>query len=681
MFSGVIGFVGAGNMAQAIAFGLIDAGAIPAKNIIASAPSMNNLEKFKEKSAIVTHDNNEVINKSDIIFIAVKPQYLDSAIKSFNNIPHEKKVYVSILAGVRLETIQEKFQLHCDAKNSYKIIRVLPNIAVLVGAGCSVMAANENTPEEDISLVKSLMSVGGSCELIPENLINSCSAVCGSGPAFVSRDINSNLESDNNNKSITFKNVSSHNSTPEPLRVPVDEKSSNPEVLDYCYREKNLSSSDCEVSDRSTVDDSEIESLSENSSNILRKRKAIHENSEKYRFNFSEDQKDYRGYDLHQKISPKYRDDRSYTCNNFQNSEVDTFSGINDSYINENNCYNSRELYSRRKTHFPRYFRVPDDYNWDWETVSNNRHRYPEVTDPDHYVGKIRSVPHHGGRMPSDHTYRSSVHSYNEYYKELDTVMNRKDGAYRCYPFPYWNIGYSYGKTERYSNQSYSLELVGKRKINDMDYIYSQPSVKKTRQNPAFHPLQVVIMRFNQEESISQGMAAKIRLTLILMINATFGSGFSPKFETTNLLQNGHFLVSCSDDSTVDWLLKQCVMEEDGTPFVITKLIDLPSMKVVDTFVSYNRQPVRHVLECLRYQNPSLCINKWLLCKRSVSKSGQLLRFIIDKDSFQYLEILNWKPYFQLCRLQFHKIDIQEEEICVLCKLFSKTCSLCTFQT
>lgn len=146
---------------------------------------MNNLEKFKEKSAIVTHDNNEVIVKSDVIFIAVKPQYLDSAIGSFHDIPHDKKLYVSILAGVKLETIQEKFQLHCHSKNSYKIVRVLPNIAVLVGAGCSVMAANTNTPEEDISLVKSLMSVGGSCELIPENLINSCSAVCGSGPAFI----------------------------------------------------------------------------------------------------------------------------------------------------------------------------------------------------------------------------------------------------------------------------------------------------------------------------------------------------------------------------------------------------------------------------------------------------------------------------------------------------------------
>lgn len=544
------------------------------------------------------------------------------------------------------------------------------------------MAANANTPEEDISLVKTLMSVGGSCELIQENLINSCSAVCGSGPAFVSRDINSNLESNNNSKSITVKNVSSHNSTPKPLNVPVEEKSSSPEVLDYSYREKNLSSSECEVSDHSTVDDSELESLSENSSNVLRKskiekRKAIHENSENYRFNFSKDHlKDYQGYDLRQKISHK---SNSFTCNHFHNSEVNNFSDTNESCINEKSRHNSRELSSRHRTHFPRYFRVPDEYNWDM--INNNRNRYSEVTFSDYYVGRNRSSPHLGGncfvrRMPSDH-YRSSNHSYNEYYRELDTVMDRKDNFYRCYSYPYWNIG----KPASYSNQNYSLELVGKRKISDMDYIYSQPSVKRSRQNPAFHPLQVVIMRFNQQDSISQGMAAKIRLTLILMINSTFGSGFSPKFETTNLLQNGHFLISCSDDSTVDWLLKQRLMEEDGTPFVITKLVDLPSMQVVDTFVAYNRQPVRHVLECLRYQNPCLCIDKWLLCKRSVSKSGQLLRFFIDKDSLKCLEILKWKPYFQLCRLQFHKIEIQEEEICVLCKLFSKTCSLCTFQT
>lgn len=170
-------------MAKAIGFGLINAG-IPADHITVSAPSMRNLEIWKKAGANVTHDNNEVIQKSDVVILSMKPQYFETAVASFTALP-SSKIYVSILAGITLDSLQKALSQESSGLTNLKIVRVMPNTPMLVGAGCSVMSANSNTSEAEVNLIKSIISVGGICEIVPENTINSIAALTGSGPAFI----------------------------------------------------------------------------------------------------------------------------------------------------------------------------------------------------------------------------------------------------------------------------------------------------------------------------------------------------------------------------------------------------------------------------------------------------------------------------------------------------------------
>lgn len=178
-----IGFVGAGNMAQAIGFGLISAG-IAANQLTVSAPSMRNLEVWKKAGVNVTHDNNEVIQSSDVVILSMKPQFFKTAVASFKELP-SSKIYVSVLAGITLDSLKKELCTVSGDSQNLKIVRVMPNTPMQVGAGCSVMCANSNATETEVNLVKTIVSVGGICEIVPENMINSISALTGSGPAFI----------------------------------------------------------------------------------------------------------------------------------------------------------------------------------------------------------------------------------------------------------------------------------------------------------------------------------------------------------------------------------------------------------------------------------------------------------------------------------------------------------------
>ncbi|XP_046674687.1 pyrroline-5-carboxylate reductase 3-like [Homalodisca vitripennis] len=102
-----VGFVGAGNMAQAIVTGMLDAEIIMPDQVIVSAPSENNFSFWEEKGVKTTTVNAEVIRASDVIILSMKPQHLDEALKSFDRVPNNK-LYISILAGISIETLNEK---------------------------------------------------------------------------------------------------------------------------------------------------------------------------------------------------------------------------------------------------------------------------------------------------------------------------------------------------------------------------------------------------------------------------------------------------------------------------------------------------------------------------------------------------------------------------------------------
>ena len=102
-----LGFVGAGNMAEALVKGLVTGIFVEAKNILVSDPILERLEYMhKEYGVKTTADNRELVQKSDILILAVKPQITTSVLESFADLVDENKLVVSVVAGLSIKSIE-----------------------------------------------------------------------------------------------------------------------------------------------------------------------------------------------------------------------------------------------------------------------------------------------------------------------------------------------------------------------------------------------------------------------------------------------------------------------------------------------------------------------------------------------------------------------------------------------
>lgn len=178
-----IGFIGGGKMAQALAKGFISAGLSKGENMISSChPSdLASAKAFKELGAESIFENVPVVKKSDILIIAVKPSVVPIAlgdIKKASGIKTDK-LFLSIAMGVPIKQL-EKF-LPSDSR----IVRVMPNTPALVKNAASVFVRGSKVTDEDVGITKSLLKSVGTCEEVPENLLNVITALSGSGPAYV----------------------------------------------------------------------------------------------------------------------------------------------------------------------------------------------------------------------------------------------------------------------------------------------------------------------------------------------------------------------------------------------------------------------------------------------------------------------------------------------------------------
>lgn len=180
-----IGFIGAGNMGKAIGEGLIHAGALKSSQLYVSAPSDRNLGGWKVLGANTSNKNGYVLENSDIIFIAVKPHLLDSAIEGIKkslikNVSN--KLFISILAGTTLDILEEKLS---KVVANARVVRVMPNTPMMVHSGASAYCGGSTATPEDLTIVKKMLNHVGICEEVPESLINAVGGLAGCGPAFV----------------------------------------------------------------------------------------------------------------------------------------------------------------------------------------------------------------------------------------------------------------------------------------------------------------------------------------------------------------------------------------------------------------------------------------------------------------------------------------------------------------
>lgn len=173
-----IGFIGCGNMAQAIISGIISSGKVSPDNIIASDINNETLSLASEKLAIsVTSDNSFLIQSCDIVFLAVKPQFLDKALEEIGSV--KDKLIISIVAGRSLSHLASFFP------EQTAIIRTMPNTPALVGEGMTSVTPNEFVSPEQLKIALELLSSFSKTEVVSECLIDAVVGVSGSSPAYV----------------------------------------------------------------------------------------------------------------------------------------------------------------------------------------------------------------------------------------------------------------------------------------------------------------------------------------------------------------------------------------------------------------------------------------------------------------------------------------------------------------
>jgi pyrroline-5-carboxylate reductase len=175
-----IGFIGAGQMARALAGGFVARGLAAPDRIVAYDPSPEARQQFAAAVAgtRLLEDNVSVIDAADVIVLAVKPQSVSAVIEETQGHLTPAKLLVSIVAGVPLARLGSGF-------GTQRTIRVMPNTPCLIGAGASAFAVGPGASRDDAQLVERLLASVGVTAEVEERLLDAVTGLSGSGPAFV----------------------------------------------------------------------------------------------------------------------------------------------------------------------------------------------------------------------------------------------------------------------------------------------------------------------------------------------------------------------------------------------------------------------------------------------------------------------------------------------------------------
>lgn len=171
--------IGCGNMGGAVVRGLCKF--MEPSSIFITAKHFENAQKLAESTktnAIQT--NEQAASKAELIFLAVKPAFIEQVIDEILPQITQDKVIVSMAAGINLQKLSSLIQ--GKTKN---IIRIMPNMPAQIGCGMTALCATKETDSIKIQDTKKLLESTGCVEVIDEKLMDCVTGVSGSGPAFV----------------------------------------------------------------------------------------------------------------------------------------------------------------------------------------------------------------------------------------------------------------------------------------------------------------------------------------------------------------------------------------------------------------------------------------------------------------------------------------------------------------
>jgi len=173
-----IGFVGSGNMAEALIKGIISAGVYRPECIFISDVRPERLKQLAEKyNVMAVESNGKLAGRVDTVVLSVKPQNMAEALESIKDAVGGDKLVISIAAGVRTANI-------AAVLGDAAIVRVMPNTPALIGEGASALFATAKA-KPMLEAAKAIFSAVGQAVVVDdEDLIDAVTAVSGSGPAY-----------------------------------------------------------------------------------------------------------------------------------------------------------------------------------------------------------------------------------------------------------------------------------------------------------------------------------------------------------------------------------------------------------------------------------------------------------------------------------------------------------------
>lgn len=179
--SNTIGFIGGGQMGEALIRGIIQSGLYQANEISVAEPSQERRDYMTKTYAIKgTPDSTSLWQECATIILAVKPQIMAIVLAASKELAGPEHLIVSIAAGLPLSFYEQGL-----GRDDCKIIRVMPNTPALVLEGASALSGNKNVTQEELQRCEDIFNKIGKAVILDEHLLDAVTGLSGSGPAYV----------------------------------------------------------------------------------------------------------------------------------------------------------------------------------------------------------------------------------------------------------------------------------------------------------------------------------------------------------------------------------------------------------------------------------------------------------------------------------------------------------------
>ncbi len=176
---GKIGFIGGGNMAEALIKGLTQ-GMVDSARIQVAEPDSRRREYLVERYGVkVAQENHLVAADCDMLIFAVKPQLASAVLAGIADVITTEKLCISIMAGISALTIESAFQI------PVRVVRAMPNTPAVALQGATAIAQGSFASSQDMDAALSIFKLVGKCWQVEERLLDAVTGLSGSGPAYV----------------------------------------------------------------------------------------------------------------------------------------------------------------------------------------------------------------------------------------------------------------------------------------------------------------------------------------------------------------------------------------------------------------------------------------------------------------------------------------------------------------